>query len=185
MAGSSDWAHPPIDFRAAHAITGGVEPTSTSPRVDILWAHDSAEPESYSTARRRVALVCVAINAGDRTLYVPPKNLFRTAENQINSSAREFRAIGRWSSSSEMTGRYDRVVCDGALILRNTIIQMVVGGRPMAPSFHPPETAEGGRHIGKPVDIAASPADGTEQPAPSLPGAPLPNAMDNRISPAG
>ena len=72
----------------------------------------------------------------------------------MNFDARELDIIGRWSSSSKMPGRYDRSVCATELLLRNTIIQKVVEGWTLAPSFRIPETVPIDRRIGKATEEA-------------------------------
>lgn len=154
MAGSTEWIRPIIDFRAAHAKANGFDPSFTFSRVNLLWEIDSAEPSPCSPARRKLALMCIAIGdkCGESYALHSPVNLFPTAANKMNFSTRELSVIGQWSISSKMPERYDRCVCANGLLLRNTIVHKVVEGWSMIPSFHIPETIIGERRIGKSVD---------------------------------
>ena len=67
----------------------------------------------------------------------------------MNFDQRELNIIGHWSSSSKMPERYDRAVCSKELLLRNTIIQKVVSGWEMAPSFHLPMSVPSDHRIGR------------------------------------
>ena len=48
-----------------------------------------------------------------------------------------------------MPERYDRSVCASELLLRNTIVNKIVNGWTVAPSFHLPQTAQDAGRIGK------------------------------------
>ena len=65
---------------------------------------------------------------------------------------KELALIGHWSSTSRMPERYDRSTCATELLLRNTIVQQIVGGWSMAPAYHLPETVTGHVRIGKEND---------------------------------
>ena len=152
--GALEWVLPLIEFRTAYARANGSEPCFTFHRIDLTWELESAQPLPYPTTRRKLAMLCVAF--GIRTGFVystPPKNLFPTAANQMNFDARELNIIGHWSSAPEMPERYDRSVCATELLLRNTIIQKVVGGWAIAPSFHLPETVPSDCRIGKAAEV--------------------------------
>ena len=77
MGGAADWARPLIYFRAARAGTNCFEPTFAFPRINRLWEIESAEPASYATTRRKLALVCVALGGRCGASYALhfPKNL--------------------------------------------------------------------------------------------------------------
>ena len=106
LTGSRDWVQPLIDMRAAFRKVNGDEPSFTFMKVDQNWQVLAAEAAPYSTTRRRLALVCVALGDKDGDTYTlhSPKNLFPTAANQLSFDQRELNIIGHWSSTSRMPG---------------------------------------------------------------------------------
>ena len=71
---------------------------------------------------------------------------------------REMTIIGRLPSTSRMPERYDRSVCASELLLRNTIVQRIVAGRGIAPTYRLHATVSGHLRIGKP-ETPDTPAD--------------------------
>ena len=66
-----------------------------------------------------------------------------------------------------MPERYDRSVCASELLLRNTIVNKIVSGWTMAPSFHLPHTVLDAGSIGKvSIDTNEPPLPGTAQALP-------------------
>ena len=45
----------------------------------------------------------------------------------MNFAPMELNVIGHWSSGPQLDERYDRSVCANELLIRNTIIQKMVG----------------------------------------------------------
>ena len=192
IAGTREWAKPLPDMRQAYRRVNGVEPTFTFPRIDHAWELVAAEPAPYSTTRRRLALMCVALGdpEGERYTLHSPRNLFPTDANQLRFDHRELNIIGHWATNSRMPDRYDRSACAADLLLRNTIVHRMHDGWGVAPEFRLPETAKpetdvgGTRLVGSPqavneleVDIAAmsTPEDSSSQ------GAGLDGSKDERV----
>ena len=127
----------------------------TSPRIDRKWQPVAHGPAPYSTARRKLALLCTSIGDPDGEAYTPhsPKNLFPTAANQMSFDQRELSIIGHWPSTSRTPERYDRSVCASELLLRNTIIHQIVGRMGGDASLPPALTVTGHVRIGKPPDV--------------------------------
>ena len=158
---------PLIDFRTTYAKANGSEPPFTSRRANRERELGSADPFHYSETRRKLALLCAALgdpNGESHTLR-SPKNLFPTSANQVKFDTPELHIAGHWSSSAKMQERCDRSVRATELLLRNTIIQKVVDGWALAPSFRIPETVPSDSRIGK----AAEGARSTSVPPASFP----------------
>ena len=84
----------------------------------------------------------------------------------MDFDARELNFVGHLSRSSKMPERYGRIACAAEWILRNTIVQKVVDGWALAPSFHIHETVPNDSRIGK----AAEGAPGAGSLPASFPG---------------
>ena len=84
------------------------------PRIDRNWQLAAAGPASYSTARRKMAILRVGLGDPNGETYTihSPKNLFATAANQMSFDQRELAVIGHWSGNSKMPERYGRSVCE-------------------------------------------------------------------------
>ena len=138
-------------MRAAYKKINGDEPPYTFMRLDRSWELLSAEPAAYSTTRRKIAILCVALGGpeGERYTLHSPKNPFPTAAIQLSFDQRELNIIGHWASTSKMPERYDRSACANELLLRNTIAQRMRTGWEIAPAFHLPLTITGAPRIGR------------------------------------
>ena len=154
VTGECGWVHPILDLRTAYARVNGHQMTYTSPRLDRTWGLVAEGPSPYSTSRKHAPL-CVGLgdSNGDSYTLHSPENLFPKEACQISFDQRELSIIGHWPSTAKIPERYDRSVCANELLLRNTIIQRMVGGWGMAPAFHLPTTVEGHVRIGKPAIV--------------------------------
>ena len=147
----------------------------TFPRLDHKWQLVGEGEAPYITTRRKIALMCAALGDSNGEAYTlhSPKNLSSASSNQMSFGHRELAIIGHWSSTSRMPERYDRSVCASELLLRNTIIQQIVAGWNMAPSYRLPATATGRLRIGKteeqcaPDPIASQRTDAEREVSPS------------------
>ena len=77
------------------------------------WELVSTEPNSYSTPRRKLAVVRAVAGHSDgesRTLH-SPWNFLPSAVRRVNSGARELIIAGRCPNNAQMPGSYDRSVC--------------------------------------------------------------------------
>ena len=77
-------------------------------------------------------------------------NLFPTAANHMSFDKRDMSVVGQWPIMSRMPERYDRIVCDSELLLRNAIAQRIAACWGIAPDYHLPDTPQGSLRIGKP-----------------------------------
>ena len=138
-------------MRAAYRKINGTEPPYTFVRLCHAWELLEAEPAPYSTTRRKLAILCVALGdaEGERYTLRSPKNLFTTAANQLSFDRHELHIIGHWASTSKMPERYDRSACANELLLRNAIVQRMRAGWKVAPAFHLPLTIAGTPRIGR------------------------------------
>ena len=138
-------------MRADYKKINGAGPSYTFMRIDHTWELVEAEQAPYSTTRRNLAILCVALGdaEGERYTLRSPKNRSPAAANQLSSDRRELNIIVRWASTSKMPDRYDRIACANELLLRNTIVQRMRTGWEVAPAFHLPLTIAGTPRIGR------------------------------------
>ena len=150
ITGSRDWVQPIVEMRQAYRKINGTDPSFTFMRIDHAWELVAADAAPYSTARRKLALLCVGLGDTEGETYTlhSPKNMSPTAANQLNFDQRELNIIGHWSSNSKMPERYDRAACSHELLLRNTIVQRMNEGWGIAPAFHLPATVDKTVRIG-------------------------------------
>ena len=155
LAGGTHWIQPIVDIRAAYRRANGRDMCYTSPRLDRKLQLVSQGATPYSTTRRKLALMRPGLGGpnGEAYAHNSPKNLFPTEANQMRFDQRELAFIGHWSSTSRMPERYGRSFCAIELLLRNTIVQQIVAGCNITPSYHLPETVNGHLRIGKPATL--------------------------------
>ena len=60
----TDRIQPLLDLRTAYMKVNGTPTRYTSPRLDFAWALVSEGPAPYSTTRRKLAILCVALGGG-------------------------------------------------------------------------------------------------------------------------
>lgn len=143
MTDAAGWVKPILGYRGSRGKTNGAPPSCTSPHINRHWGLGSSEAAPYSTTRRKLSIPCTSIGEanGESHTLQSPKNLTPTAAIQMNFNTRELTIAWHWSISTKMPGCYYRAVCATDLLLRNTIIQKVVRGFGLAPSFHLPQSA--------------------------------------------
>ena len=153
IAATGDWVKPLMEMRQTYLVVNSHEMQFPFPRIDHNWQLVEAGPASYSTTRRKLAILRFGLGDPDGEKYTlrSPKISLPTAANQMNFEQRELAAIGHWSANSKMPDRYDRSVCASELLLRNTIIRQMAAGWDMAASFHLPSTVAGHVRLGKEV----------------------------------
>ena len=151
VTGATTWVEPLLDFHRAHEKLNGTPPSFVFPCLNHRWELEKAGAAAYSSTRRKLALVCAGLGDPEGETYTlhSPKNFLPAAATQMNFETREINVIGHWSSNSRMHERYDRSVCANELLLRNTIIQKMVGGWCMVDSFMLHETVPGSERIGR------------------------------------
>ena len=151
ITGSREWAQPLIDMRLAFRRINGNGRSFTFMWLDRARQLVAADASPYSTARRKLAILFVALGdpEGERYTLHSPKNLLPTAASQLSFDQREMNIIGHWSSASKMPERYDRSAGANELLLRNTIVQRMRGGWTVAPAFHLPLTISDATRIGR------------------------------------
>ena len=133
-------------------------PLFVSPRLNRKWELERDDAAAYSSARRKLVLICAGIDGPDAELYTShsPKNFLPAAATQLNFATRERNAIGHWPINSRMGERYDRSVCAIELLVRNAIIRKMAAGWNMVDSFHRPESVSGAVRKGKGPDNQAA-----------------------------
>ena len=148
---STEWVAPLLEMRASFAKVNGCDMPYAFPRLDYNWTLVAEGRSSYSTARRKLAILTVGIGdtRGETYTLRSPKNLFPIAANQMSFDQKELAIIGHWPSTSRMPDRYDRGVCANELLLRNAIAQRLAAGWSLAPAYHIPTTVDGSVRIGK------------------------------------
>ena len=151
ITSSTERTQPLLDLRQAYRSVNSHDMSFCFPRIDYNWQLVDAGAAAYSTARRKLALLCVGMGDPNGETYTmhSPKNLFHTAANQMSFDQRELAAIGHWATNSKMPERYDRSVCASELLLRNTIIKQMAAGWEVSDSPHLPTTVTGRVRIGE------------------------------------
>ena len=69
ITGSRDWIQPILDMRAAYKKMNGAEQSYTFMRLDHAWELLAAEPATYVTTRRKLAILCVALGDPEGEKY--------------------------------------------------------------------------------------------------------------------
>ena len=84
---------------------------------------------SYSSARRKLLLLCIAAGAAtsDAEQYTlhTPKNFLPSCATELSFSVEDRNRLGHWQTGSAMCERYDRSMCTRELLLRSTILQNI------------------------------------------------------------
>ena len=63
ITGSLEWVHPLMDMRQAYRKINGADPSFPFARLDHVWELVASDASPYSTTRRKIALLCVALGA--------------------------------------------------------------------------------------------------------------------------
>ena len=86
LAGSTQCVQPIIELRSAYRRVDGQDMCYTFPRLDRKWKLAAQGPAPYSTARRKLALLCNSIGDPNGEAYTlrSPKNFsFRIQPNEL------------------------------------------------------------------------------------------------------
>ena len=132
FSGSNAWLGPILEFRKAFEKVNSSPPSFLIPKLSFSWEIDQAEPISYSSARRKLLLLCIAAGAAtaDAEQYTlhTPKNFLHSCATELSFSAEDRNRLGHWQTGSEMCDRYDRSTCAQELLLRSTILANISDG---------------------------------------------------------
>ena len=97
ITGNSNWIQPSIDMRDAFFRQHGSQMNFTFMGVDRMWEPVAADAAPYSTTRRKLPLMCVALgdSGGETYTLHSPKNLLLTSANQMSFDQRELNIVGQ------------------------------------------------------------------------------------------
>ena len=185
FCGNEDWFLPILQFRTAHEKVNGAPPSFLIPKLSFGWEVEKAEAISYSSARRKLTLLCVAAGHTDCEQYTlhTPKNFLPSCANEMSFSKEDKNVIGHWQSGSKMSERYDRSTCAQELLLRNTIVANINGGwSPVGPfsiPSIPPSSVGKTALVGCCVPECTEP--GVSAPVPVDCSFPPPSSLDSRV----